>query len=113
MPKMTSMEAAVRILESEGIRHIFGIPGAGILPFYRALKDLGTINTWSPAMKKEPFIWRTATPELLEQSGYVRLHPVLAQVILSRVCILFVYCTGGFNSHIGHYRPEHKSPVRP
>jgi tartronate-semialdehyde synthase len=44
MPNMTTMEAAVRILESEGVRQIFGIPGAGILPFYRALKDLGTIE---------------------------------------------------------------------
>jgi len=44
MPEMTTMEAAVRILESEGVRQIFGIPGAGILPFYRALKDLGTIE---------------------------------------------------------------------
>ena len=44
MPKMTAMDAAVRILESEGIKHIFGIPGAGILPFYRSLKDLGTIK---------------------------------------------------------------------
>jgi tartronate-semialdehyde synthase len=41
---MTAMAAAVRILESEGVKHIFGIPGAGILPFYRALKDLGTIK---------------------------------------------------------------------
>ena len=44
MAKMASMEAAVKILESEGVRHIFGIPGAGILPFYRALKDLGIIK---------------------------------------------------------------------
>ena len=44
MPKMTAMDAAVIILESEGVRHIFGIPGAGILPFYRSLKDLGTIQ---------------------------------------------------------------------
>jgi len=44
MPKMTTMEVAVRILESEGVRQIFGIPGAGILPLYRALKDLGTIK---------------------------------------------------------------------
>jgi tartronate-semialdehyde synthase len=44
MSKMTAMAAAVRILESEGVKHIFGIPGAGILPFYRALKDLGTIR---------------------------------------------------------------------
>jgi len=38
------MAAAVRILQSEGVKYIFGIPGAGILPFYRALKDLGTIK---------------------------------------------------------------------
>ncbi len=44
MAKMTAMDAAVRILESEGVKNIFGIPGAGILPFYRALKDLGTIQ---------------------------------------------------------------------
>ena len=44
MAKMTAMNAAVKILESEGVKHIFGIPGAGILPFYRAMKDLGTIR---------------------------------------------------------------------
>ncbi len=44
MAKMTAMNAAVQILESEGVRHIFGIPGAGILPFYRSLKDRGTIQ---------------------------------------------------------------------
>ncbi len=44
MARMTTMAAAVRILQSEGVKHIFGIPGAGILPFYRALKDLGTIK---------------------------------------------------------------------
>lgn len=44
MVKMTTMDAAVRILESEGVRQIFGIPGAGILPFYSSLKDLGTIT---------------------------------------------------------------------
>ncbi len=44
MAKMTAMNAAVQILESEGVRHIFGIPGAGILPFYRSLKDRGTIR---------------------------------------------------------------------
>ncbi len=44
MPRMTAMNAAVKILENEGVRYIFGIPGAGILPFYQALKDQGTIN---------------------------------------------------------------------
>jgi tartronate-semialdehyde synthase len=44
MPKITTMTAAVKILESEGVKQIFGIPGAGILPFYQALKDLGSIK---------------------------------------------------------------------
>jgi tartronate-semialdehyde synthase len=44
MAEMTAAEAAVRILESEGVRHLFGIPGTAVLPVYRALKDLGTIR---------------------------------------------------------------------
>jgi tartronate-semialdehyde synthase len=44
MAKMTTMAAAVRILHSEGVRHIFGIPGAGILGFYKALKEFGNIK---------------------------------------------------------------------
>ena len=38
MPKMTAMEAAVHVLESEGVELIFGVPGAAILPLYEALK---------------------------------------------------------------------------
>lgn len=44
MTTMKTMEAAVKILQDEGVRQIFGIPGAGILPFYKALKNLGTIS---------------------------------------------------------------------
>lgn len=44
MAEMTAAEAAVRILESEGVRHVFGIPGTAVLPVYRALKDIGTIR---------------------------------------------------------------------
>jgi len=44
MAKMSAMAAAMKILESEGVKHIFGIPGAGILPFYQAMKDLGSIQ---------------------------------------------------------------------
>jgi len=44
MPKMKVMEAVVRILESEGVEAIFGIPGAGILPFYAALKGSDKIK---------------------------------------------------------------------
>jgi tartronate-semialdehyde synthase len=44
MPKMTAMDAAVSILVDEGIKAIFGIPGAGILPFYQALMKSGKIK---------------------------------------------------------------------
>lgn len=37
MPRMTAMEAAVRVLEDEGVEYAFGIPGANILPLYQAL----------------------------------------------------------------------------
>jgi tartronate-semialdehyde synthase len=37
MPKMPVMEAAVKVMESEGVDVCFGIPGAAILPLYKAL----------------------------------------------------------------------------
>jgi tartronate-semialdehyde synthase len=37
MSKMPVMEAVVKILESEGVDYVFGIPGAAILPLYKAL----------------------------------------------------------------------------
>jgi tartronate-semialdehyde synthase len=39
MPRMKVMDAIVHVLESEGVDHIFGIPGAAILPFYDALRQ--------------------------------------------------------------------------
>src|SRR5947208_3179699 len=39
MPKMTAAEAAVRILELEGVRQTFGVPGAAINPFYAAMRS--------------------------------------------------------------------------
>jgi tartronate-semialdehyde synthase len=38
MPRMTAMEAAIRVLESEGVDLAFGVPGAAILPFYEAMQ---------------------------------------------------------------------------
>ncbi len=37
MPRMPVMEAVVHILEDEGVEVVFGIPGAAILPLYKAL----------------------------------------------------------------------------
>jgi tartronate-semialdehyde synthase len=39
MPKMTATDAAVKVLESEGVTDVFGIPGAAILPLYESLKE--------------------------------------------------------------------------
>src|ERR1700674_1911564 len=44
MPKMRAVEAAVRVMELEGIKQAFGIPGAAINPLYAALKSRGTIG---------------------------------------------------------------------
>ena len=44
MPKMTAMEAAVRVMKSEGVDLVFGVPGAAILPLYEALKNDGSIR---------------------------------------------------------------------
>ena len=38
MAKMTAVQAAIHVLESEGVETVFGIPGAAILPLYEALK---------------------------------------------------------------------------
>ncbi|MBI3778733.1 MAG: glyoxylate carboligase [Gammaproteobacteria bacterium] len=37
MAKMTATEAAIRVMESEGVELTFGVPGAAILPLYQAM----------------------------------------------------------------------------
>ena len=44
MAKMTAAEAAVHVMEKEGVTQLFGVPGAGINPFYAALKKRGTMK---------------------------------------------------------------------
>ena len=44
MAKMTAAEAAVRVMELEGIVHAFGIPGAAINPLYAAMKRRDSIT---------------------------------------------------------------------
>jgi tartronate-semialdehyde synthase len=38
VPRMNPMEAVVRVMEDEGVRYAFGVPGAAILPLYEALR---------------------------------------------------------------------------
>src|SRR6187455_3315470 len=44
MAKMRAIDAAVRILEKEGVTVAFGVPGAAINPLYSALKARGSIT---------------------------------------------------------------------
>src|SRR5215813_10996990 len=44
MAKMRAVDAAVLVLEKEGIDTAFGVPGAAINPLYSALKARGTIS---------------------------------------------------------------------
>src|ERR671931_622466 len=44
MAKMRAIDAAVRILEKEGVSIAFGVPGAAINPLYSALKKRGSIG---------------------------------------------------------------------
>src|SRR4029450_13096563 len=44
MARMTAAEAAVAILEREGVTHAFGLPGAAINPFYAAMRRRGGIR---------------------------------------------------------------------
>ncbi|MDQ4142237.1 MAG: thiamine pyrophosphate-binding protein, partial [Actinomycetota bacterium] len=44
MQRMKVMEAAVKIMEDEGVEYVFGIPGAAILPLYKALSQSDKIR---------------------------------------------------------------------
>ena len=43
MPRMTAAEAAVWVLEKEGMTQAFGVPGAAINPLYAAMRRRGSI----------------------------------------------------------------------
>ena len=52
MAKMRAVDAAVLVLEKEGIDCAFGVPGAAINPFYSALKARGSLTMWlAPGMR--------------------------------------------------------------
>src|SRR3954465_11274836 len=44
MPRMSAIEAAVHVLEKEGVSVCFGVPGAAINPFYSAMRAHGGIR---------------------------------------------------------------------
>jgi tartronate-semialdehyde synthase len=44
MAKMRAIEAAVHVMEKEGVTMAFGVPGAAINPLYAAMKKFGSID---------------------------------------------------------------------
>jgi tartronate-semialdehyde synthase len=44
MARMSSVDAAVLVLEREGVSVAFGVPGAAINPLYAALRKRGSIR---------------------------------------------------------------------
>ena len=44
MPRMTAVEAAICVLEKEGMTQAFGVPGAAINPFYAAMRKRGSVE---------------------------------------------------------------------
>ncbi|MFC0275043.1 thiamine pyrophosphate-binding protein, partial [Metabacillus herbersteinensis] len=44
--KMTAAELIALYLEKRGVKHIYGVPGAAILPFYDAVKELTKIESY-------------------------------------------------------------------
>ena len=44
MARMRAVDAAVRVLEREGVTCAFGVPGAAINPLYSAMRARGSIR---------------------------------------------------------------------
>jgi tartronate-semialdehyde synthase len=44
MARMRAVEAAVRVMEREGVKHAFGLPGAAINPLYAAMNSRKSIE---------------------------------------------------------------------
>ena len=47
MPMMNVMDAVVKVMEDEGVEVVFGVPGAAILPLYKALSKSDRIKHYS------------------------------------------------------------------
>ena len=52
MSRMRSVDAAVAILEREGVTTAFGLPGAAINPFYSAMRAHGGITARPGAARR-------------------------------------------------------------
>ncbi len=44
MARMKATQAAIHVLEKEGVKHAFGVPGAAINPLYAAMREAGSID---------------------------------------------------------------------
>ena len=78
MAKMRAVDAAMYVLEKEGITTAFGVPGAAINPFYSAMRSTAVFVTFWRVMWKVLRTWRKVIPaQRQEISAYVWGLPVL------------------------------------
>ena len=78
MAKMRAVDAAMYVLEKEGITTAFGVPGAAINPFYSAMRKHGGIRHILARHVEVLRTWRKVIPaQRQEISAYVWGLPVL------------------------------------
>ena len=78
MAKMRAVDAAMYVLEKEGITTAFGVPGAAINPFYSAMRKHGGIRHILARHVKVLRTWRKVIPAQRQGiSAYVWGLPVL------------------------------------
>ncbi len=79
MAKMRAVDAAMYVLEKEGITTAFGVPGAAINPFYSAMRKHGGIrHILARHVEGASRTWRKVIPAQRQGiSAYVWGLPVL------------------------------------
>lgn len=88
---MLVSEVIVRIMEAEGIRDAFGIPGAGINPVYKYLESSGRIDHYT--MRHEEACMHAA-------DGYFRARHEMALAICTSGPGATNFVTGLYTAHI-------------
>ena len=63
--KMTAAELIALYLEKRGVKHVYGVPGAAILPFYDAVKELTKIESYIVRHEQTVLSWLMVIQEQL------------------------------------------------
>ena len=123
-----AVDAAVRVLEKEGISCAFGVPGAAINPLYSALKLRGSIRVPAKASLKplyDPANLRIKAAEMdeagwLKYTGALHTRPLMPDFALRAMCeddrraiYRFIRSLGAGGAKAPDYLPPGKAPPLP